>query len=97
MQKVLTNEKTLQFIKIYYQPVEDKPGYVWFSKKDRQIIKIDVLKAALENLKTKIEKIENCKEDYEDNNVQNDINLISKEEFDKMYDINNGFNNTYPK
>lgn len=36
------------------------------------------------------------KEYYEDSNVQN-INLISKEEFDKMYDINNGFNNTYLK
>ena len=32
-----------EFIKENYAPVEDKPGYVWFSKRNFQIIKIETL------------------------------------------------------
>ncbi|MBR3125031.1 MAG: hypothetical protein IKF42_06325 [Mogibacterium sp.] len=36
-----------EFIKETYEPVEDKPGYVWFSKRNSQIVKIEVLAEAL--------------------------------------------------
>lgn len=36
-----------KFVEKYYEPVEDKPGYVWFSKRNMQIISIDVLAAYL--------------------------------------------------
>ena len=31
-----------------YEPVEGRPGYVWFSKQNLQIVKIDVLREALQ-------------------------------------------------
>ena len=37
-----------KFIEEHYMPVEDKPGYVWFSKRNMQIINIDLLVAYLE-------------------------------------------------
>lgn len=36
------------FIKGNYEPVEDKPGYVWFSKRNFQIISIETLTKSLE-------------------------------------------------
>ena len=36
-----------EFIKKNYEPVEDKPGYVWFSKRNFQIISIENLAASL--------------------------------------------------
>ena len=47
----MTDEKILCFIKQHYQLVEDKPGYVWLNKRNMQIIKIDVLKEAIEKEK----------------------------------------------
>ena len=32
-----------------FEPVEDKPGYVWFSKRNFQIISIETLRKALED------------------------------------------------
>lgn len=37
-----------KFVEENYEPVEDKPGYVWFSKRNMQIISIDVLVTSLE-------------------------------------------------
>ena len=31
-----------------YEPVEDKPGYVWMSKANNTIVKIEVLRQAYE-------------------------------------------------
>ena len=36
-----------EFIKENYQPVEDKPGYVWLNKRNMRMISTDVLKAAI--------------------------------------------------
>ena len=36
------------FIKRNYEPVEDKPGYVWFNKSNFQIISIETLTKSLE-------------------------------------------------
>ena len=38
-----------EFIKENYEPVENKPGYVWLSKRNLRIIKIETL---VESLKT---------------------------------------------
>ena len=43
-----------QFIKENYEPVEDKPGYVWlsaFSKRNYEIIKIETLEEVLKKFK----------------------------------------------
>lgn len=37
-----------KFVEENYAPVEDKPGYVWFSKRHMEIISIDLLVASLE-------------------------------------------------
>jgi len=37
-----------KFVEENYEPVEDKPGYVWFDKRNTQIISIDLLVAYLE-------------------------------------------------
>ena len=42
-------EYYINFIKENYVPVEDKPGYVWFDKRNFQIISIETLAKALEN------------------------------------------------
>ena len=47
-----------KYIKINYQPVENKSGYVWFSKRNMQIISIDVLKTSIENCIRKAENEE---------------------------------------
>ena len=39
-----------KFIKENFTPVEDKPGYVWFSKENVQIINIETLYNAIVRL-----------------------------------------------
>lgn len=36
-----------KFVEENYEPVEDKPEYVWFNKRNMQIISIDVLVEAV--------------------------------------------------
>ena len=36
------------FIEINFEPVEDKPGYVWLNKRNMRIIDVNILKAAIE-------------------------------------------------
>lgn len=40
-------EKVEDFIKKNFEPVDDKPGYVWYSKRNFQIISIETLRKAL--------------------------------------------------
>jgi len=40
-------EKVENFIKIMVEPVKGKPGYVWFSKRNFQIISIETLRKTL--------------------------------------------------
>lgn len=42
-----SEEKVENFIKMIFEPVEDKPGYVWFSKRNFQIISIETLRKTL--------------------------------------------------
>lgn len=42
-----SEEKVENFIKMIFEPIEDKPGYVWFSKKNFQIISIETLRKTL--------------------------------------------------
>ena len=42
-----SEEKVEIFIKKIFEPVEDKPGYVWFSKRNFQIISIETLRKTL--------------------------------------------------
>ena len=42
-------EEVKKFIKENFEPVEDKPGYVWFSKRNIQIISIETLAKSLED------------------------------------------------
>ena len=46
--ELISNFDTREFVEEHYAPVEDKPGYVWFSKRNMQIISIDLLVAYLE-------------------------------------------------
>lgn len=46
--ELISNFDAREFVEHYYEPVEDKPGYVWLSKRNMQIISIDVLVEALE-------------------------------------------------
>jgi len=46
--ELISNFDAREFVEHYYDPVEDKPGYVWFNKRNMQIISIDVLAEALE-------------------------------------------------
>lgn len=43
----MANEGIEDFIKKNFEPVEDKPGYVWFNKRNFQIISIETLKKRL--------------------------------------------------
>ena len=44
----MTNEEKVEnFIKIMFEPVKDKPGYVWFNKRNFQIISIETLQKTL--------------------------------------------------
>ncbi len=36
-----------KFIRNNYRPIDNKPGYVWFSYRNRRIIKLDVLKRSI--------------------------------------------------
>ena len=38
-----------EYIKENFEPVEDKPGYVWFSKRNFQIISIETLAKCIED------------------------------------------------
>lgn len=49
MKLIIDIDKIDEYIKSNYQPVENKSGYVWFSKRNMQIISIDVLKTSIEN------------------------------------------------
>ena len=49
MSDIELEAKFRKFVEEYYEPVEDKPGYVWFSKRHMQIISIDILVAYLKN------------------------------------------------
>lgn len=40
------SEDKLERILATYEPVEGKPGYVWFSKRNNQIIRLDILREA---------------------------------------------------
>ena len=44
---MISEEKVEDFIKKNFEPVEDKPGYVWFSKRNFQIISIETLRKIL--------------------------------------------------
>ncbi len=44
----MTNEEKVEFfIKNIFEPVKDKPGYVWFNKRNFQITSIETLRKAL--------------------------------------------------
>ena len=43
-----TYEYCKKFIKENFEPVEDKPGYVWYDKRKFQIISIETYAKALE-------------------------------------------------
>lgn len=45
-----------EFIKKNFEPVEDKPGYVWFSKRNFQIISIETLAKSLEDYMIRLQK-----------------------------------------
>lgn len=53
-----SEEKVENFIKEIFEPVEDKPGYVWFSKRNFQIISIETLKKRLCEVLQVIDKSE---------------------------------------
>ena len=42
------NKEEINKILATYEPVENKPGYVWFSKTNYQIIKLETLREAYE-------------------------------------------------
>lgn len=41
------DEKVEIFIKMIFEPVKDKPGYVWLNKRDCRIINIETLRKTL--------------------------------------------------
>ena len=43
-------EKVEVFIKKVFEPVEDKPGYVWLNKRKFAIISIETLRKALNDV-----------------------------------------------
>ena len=51
-------EKVENFIKKNFESVEDKPGYVWFSKRNFQIISIETLRKKLCKSSQVIDKYE---------------------------------------
>lgn len=56
-------EKVENFIKKNFEPVENKPGYVWFSKRNFQIISIETLRKKLFKSSQVIDKYEAESED----------------------------------
>lgn len=42
-----SEEKVKDFIENIFEPVKDKPGYVWYDKRNFQIISIETLKKGL--------------------------------------------------
>ncbi len=62
----MTNEEKVEnFIKMFFEPVEDKPGYVWFSKRNCQIISIETLRKTLCDASQVIDKYKSESEDKE--------------------------------
>lgn len=64
-----SEEKIENFIKKIFEPVEDKPGYVWFGKRNFQIISIKTLQNRLcwvlqiiDKYKVESEEVANDKE-----------------------------------
>lgn len=51
-----SEEKVEDFIKKNFEPVEDKPGYVWLSKRNFQIISIETLRKRLREAPQVIDK-----------------------------------------
>lgn len=48
----MNKEKQIhEYIKKNFQPVEDKPGYVWFNKRNFEIISIETLTKSLKEKK----------------------------------------------
>lgn len=55
----MTNEEKIEnFIKKNFESVEDKPKYVWFSKRKFQIISIETLRKTLCEASQVIDKYE---------------------------------------
>jgi len=54
----MTKEEIKKLIKELFTPVEDKAGYVWFNKRNFQIISIETLAKSLEDYWTKEKKNE---------------------------------------
>lgn len=51
----MNKEKQIQeYIKKNFNPVEDKPGYVWFNQRNFQIISIETLAKSLEEVDLKL-------------------------------------------
>lgn len=47
----MDKEKQIQdYIKEHFTPVDDKPGYVWYSQRNFQIISIETLTKSLEKV-----------------------------------------------
>ena len=57
---MITEEKVEDFIKKNFEPVDDKPGYVWYSKRNFQIISIETLKKRLCKVLKGEEKMKKC-------------------------------------
>lgn len=48
MTELISNFNVCKYVEEHYEPVEDKPGYVWLNKRNLQIINIDVLASIIE-------------------------------------------------
>ena len=62
---MIDKEKVEDFIKKNFEPVDDKPGYVWYSKRNFQIINIETLRKALCKAPQVIDKYKRESEDKE--------------------------------
>lgn len=48
MRTIKMSDDKLERILATYPPVDGKPGYVWFSKANLQIVKLEVLREAMQ-------------------------------------------------
>lgn len=46
------------YIKKYFEPVEDKPGYYWFNRRNSQIISEQVLEKTINDYEKKLKNNE---------------------------------------
>ena len=46
--KLISEFDARKFVEEHYAPVEGMPGYVWLTRRHKQIISIDVLAASME-------------------------------------------------